>query len=30
MKLPSFLQTEKNEVTTTGAFIRVDYLRINE
>ena len=30
MKSSSFLQTERNEVITTGIFTRVDYLRINE
>ena len=28
MKLSSFLQTEKDEVTIAGTFTRVDYLRI--
>ena len=28
MKLSSFLQTERNEVTIAGTFTRVDYLRI--
>ena len=28
MKLSSFLQTERNEVTIAGKFTRVDYLRI--
>ena len=30
MKLSSFLQTERNEVTVAGTFTRVDYLRINK
>ena len=30
MKSSSFLQKERNEVTTTGIFTRVDHLRINE
>ena len=30
MKLSSFLQTERNEVTTTGTLTRVDYSRINK
>ena len=30
MKLSSFLQPERNEVTTTGTLTRVDYLRINK
>ena len=28
MKLSSFLQTERNEVTIAGTFTRVDYPRI--
>ena len=28
MKLSSFMQTERNEVTTAGTFTRVDYPRI--
>ena len=28
MKLSSFLQTKRNEVTIAGTFTRVDYLRI--
>ena len=28
MKLSSFLQTERNEVTIAGTFTRVDYLTI--
>ena len=28
MKLSSFLQTERSEVTIAGTFTRVDYLRI--
>ena len=28
MKLSSFLQTERNEVTIAGTFTRVNYLRI--
>ena len=30
MKLSSFLQTERNDITTTGTLTRVDYLRINK
>ena len=30
MKLSSFLQTERNEVSTTGTLTRVDYPRINK
>ena len=30
MKFSSILQMEKNIITTTGTFIRVDYLRLNK
>ena len=30
MKLSSFLQTERNEVTIAGTFTRVDYPQIKE
>ena len=30
MKLSTFLQTERNEVTIAGTFTRVDYLRIKQ